>query len=137
MKTPFRLQFLDHVALMVRDLQVSAEWYENVLGLTRYRVPEWDPFPVFLLSGKTGVALFPTREGEVPQEFKGKGNVIDHFAFQVNSEDFEKAKVWFAELQIPYEVKDHKYFISLYLRDPDDHKVELTTLVGNAEDFYK
>lgn len=34
------LQFLDHVALRVQDLEVSAIWYEKVLGLKRKQVPE-------------------------------------------------------------------------------------------------
>ncbi|MDX1314965.1 MAG: VOC family protein, partial [Eudoraea sp.] len=60
-----------------------------------------------------------------------------HFAFQLSVADFEKAKVWFSELGIPYDIQDHKYFISLYLKDPDDHTVELTTLVVKPEDFYR
>ena len=27
------IDFLDHVAIRVKDLKVSAEWYQNVLGL--------------------------------------------------------------------------------------------------------
>ena len=96
MKTPFKIQFLDHVALKVKDLEQSAEWYEKVLGLKRYSIPEWKPFPVFLLSGKTGVALFPAGEGTEPAAIKGQGPIIDHFAFQVSLEDFENAKVWFS-----------------------------------------
>ncbi|MBT8320737.1 MAG: VOC family protein, partial [Eudoraea sp.] len=102
-----------------------------------YEVSEWGSFPIFLLTGKSGVALFPAREGEIPEKIKGKGAIIDHFAFQVSPEDLEKAKIWFSELEIPYEVQDHFHFLSLYLKDPDGHTVELTTLVGKAEDFYR
>lgn len=137
MATPFKLQFLDHVALRVKDLQRSARWYEEVLGLTRYEVPEWGAFPIFMLSGKTGIALFPAAQEDTPKEIKRKGVVIDHFAFQVSTEDFERAKAWFSHLEIPFEVQDHHYFLSLYLKDPDGHSVELTTLLGKAEDFYR
>lgn len=137
MKTPFNIKFLDHVALRVKDLEQSAEWYEKVLGLTRYEAAEWGDFPFILLAGKTGVALFPARAGEINEEIKGNGAIIDHFAFQLNNEDFEKAKAWLSELQIPYEIQDHHHFLSLYIRDPDGHKVELTTLIGKAEDFYR
>ena len=52
------LEFLDHVAIYVADMEASAKWYENVLGLKRYQLPEWGEYPIFLLSGKTGIALF-------------------------------------------------------------------------------
>jgi catechol 2,3-dioxygenase-like lactoylglutathione lyase family enzyme len=39
MKT-FKVGFLDHVAIRVRDIEHSARWYENVLGLKRLRTTE-------------------------------------------------------------------------------------------------
>ncbi|MBT8312729.1 MAG: VOC family protein [Flavobacteriaceae bacterium] len=137
MATPFAIDFLDHVALRVKDLQVSARWYEKVMGLTPYHVPEWGEYPIFLLAGKTGVALFPasSEDSTLPAATKGPG--IDHFAFQVSNENFEKSKAWFSEQEIPYQVRDHHHFLSVYLQDPDGHTVELTTLVGKAADFYK
>ncbi|MEZ4794777.1 MAG: VOC family protein [Flavobacteriaceae bacterium] len=54
MPHPFHIDFLDHVALRVRDLEVSVAWYEKVLGLKKYQLPEWGPFPIFMLSGKSG-----------------------------------------------------------------------------------
>jgi len=137
MATPFRIDFLDHVALRVKDLEVSARWYEEVMGLTRYRLPEWGEYPIFLLAGKTGVALFPSKTGGIASPPATKGPGIDHFAFQISNESFEKAKAWFTELKIPYEVQNHHHFLSVYVQDPDGHTVELTTLVGKAADFYK
>ena len=133
---PFKIKFLDHVALRVKDLELASKWYKEVLGLTPYRVKEWGDFPIFMLSGKTGVALFPA-DADQSVQANTQGPGIDHFAFQVDAEDFEKAKKWFTQLQIPYEVQNHHHFLSIYIEDPDGHTVELTTLLGREEDFYK
>ena len=53
------IEFLDHVAIRVAGMQASARWYKKVLGLKRYQLPEWGDFPILLLSGKSGIALFP------------------------------------------------------------------------------
>ncbi|MGB5355176.1 MAG: VOC family protein, partial [Eudoraea sp.] len=53
----FEIDFLDHVAIRVKDLKVSEAWYEKVLGLKKYQLDEWGPFPVFMLAKKSGVAL--------------------------------------------------------------------------------
>ena len=34
------IEFLDHVAIRVADLEASALWYEKVLGLKRYQLSE-------------------------------------------------------------------------------------------------
>jgi len=133
----FNIEFLDHVAIYVKDMEVSAAWYEKVLGLKRYQLPEWGEFPIFLLSGKTGIALFPAKlqDPEFPENSK---NVhIEHFAFNVTRENFEKAKQRYDELDIEYNFQDHIYFHSIYTKDPDGHKVELTTLMVDERDFYK
>ncbi len=137
MATPFKIQFLDHVALRVRDLALSARWYEEVLGLTPYKLPEWGDYPVFMLAGKTGIALFPAQGERSPGEETFRKPGIDHFAFQVAREEYEKAKQWFAELDLPYKEQDHHYFRSVYLKDPDGHTAELTSLVVREEEFYR
>lgn len=133
----FTLSFLDHVALRVKNLTLSAEWYEKVLSLQKYQVPEWGEYPIFLLSGKSGLALFPAKIDDPTLDPNSRNVKIDHFAFHVTMENFEKAKIRYAELGLEFQEKDHHYFRSIYTKDPDGHVVELTTLVVDVQDFYK
>ena len=131
------LEFLDHVAIRVVDINASATWYENVLGLKRYQLPEWGEYPIFLLSGKTGIALFPADINDPKLDFNSRNVKIDHFAFNVTRENFEKAKKRYTELNLDFNIQDHFYFDSIYTHDLDGHKVELTTIKVPEEDFYK
>jgi len=133
---PFRIEGLDHVAIRVKDLNASAEWYEKVLGLKKYKVPEWDPFPIFLLAGKFGIALFPANQGHPKLDPNSRNVKIDHFAFNVTNTNFEKARKHYEELKLDYNFQDHHYFHSVYTKDPDGHVVELTTLVVDEKSFY-
>ena len=130
------IEFLDHVAIRVKDLNVSAEWYQKVLGLKKYQLPEWGEFPIFLLSGKSGIALFPAILTDTQLESNSRNLKIDHFAFNVTNENFEKAKKRYTELNLEFNIKDHYYFHSIYTKDPDGHTVELTTIVVDEYEFY-
>jgi len=131
------LEFLDHVAIRVVDMEASAKWYENVLGLKRYSLPKWGDFPIFLLSGKSGIALFPANTTDAKLDPTSKNVKIDHFAFNVTNENFEKAKKRYEELNLKFNIQDHYYFESIYTKDPDGHTVELTTLKVDEGEFYK
>ncbi len=131
------IEFLDHVAIRVTDLNVSIEWYQKVLGLKKYRLPEWGEFPIFLLSGKSGIALFPANLTDTQLELNSKNIKIDHFAFNVTNENFEKAKKKYTDLKLEFNIQDHYYFHSIYTKDPDGHTVELTTIVVDENKFYQ
>ena len=130
------LDFLDHVAIRVRDLNTSAHWYEKVLGLKKYQLPEWGEYPIFLLSGKSGIALFPANLNDTKLELNSKNVKIDHFAFNVTKDNFEKAKKRYTELNLDFNIQNHHYFHSIYTEDPDGHTVELTTIMVNENEFY-
>lgn len=131
------INFLDHVAIRVADLDASAKWYEKVLGLKRYQLPKWGDFPIFLLSGKSGIALFPANLADTKLEPTSKNVKIDHFAFNVSNENFEKAKKRYVELNLEFNIQDHNYFDSIYTKDLDGHTVELTTIKVDEREFYK
>lgn len=133
----FKIQFLDHVAIRVEDMDRSAQWYEEVLGLRKYQLEEWGRAPIFMLSGKTGVALFPANLEAQEYNRKLKGIGIDHFAFNVSKKDFVRARQKYDQLGLEYDFQDHVYFHSIYTQDPDGHVVELTTIVVDEEIFYQ
>ena len=132
----FSIDFLDHVAIRVKDVNRSCEWYERVLGLKEYRIPEWDDYPVFMLSGRCGIAIFPANINDEKYPKDSKNIKIEHFAFNVSRENFEKAQEHYNTLGIEFTFQDHIHFHSIYTLDPDGHKVELTTLVSDPESFY-
>ena len=137
MANEIEIEFLDHIAIRVTDLEASAKWYEKVLGLKRYQLPEWGEFPIFLLSGKSGIALFPANLTDPEIDRSSKNVKIDHFAFNVTNENFEKAKKRYVELDLEFNVQDHHYFDSIYAKDLDGHTVELTTIKVDEKEFYK
>ncbi len=131
------IEFLDHVAIRVRDINVSIAWYEKVLGLKKYQLPKWGDFPIFMLSGKAGIALFPANLKDAQLDFNSRNVKIDHFAFNVTNENFEKAKMKYTDLNLDFNIQDHHYFHSIYTKDPDGHTVELTTIVVDENNFYQ
>jgi catechol 2,3-dioxygenase-like lactoylglutathione lyase family enzyme len=132
----FNINFLDHVAIRVKNMNTSIEWYTKVMGLKKYQLEKWGEFPVFMLSGKTGVAIFPANINNNKLDLSSKNVKIDHFAFNVSNSDFKKAQEYFNSINEPFHFQDHHYFHSIYLKDPDNHTVELTTILVDESSFY-
>lgn len=124
----FHIAGLDHVALTVRDQRRSLEWYQRVLGMERqYEEARRTDDPVFVCAGNACLALFPA---ETPAPLSVPDHhviAMRHFAFRLDRANFERAQVELNEQQIPFRFEDHTMAHSLYLSDPDGHRVELTT----------
>lgn len=136
MTAAFAIDRLDHVAIRVKDMEASVKWYEQVLGLKKYQLEKWGDYPIFLLSGKAGIALFPANTEHPKLDSQSNNVKIDHFAFHLSKENLEKAIEHYEELGLEHTFKDHFYYHSIYTKDLDGHTVELTSLVVDEDSFF-
>ena|SRR6266403_5527270 len=123
----FELEGLDHVALAVRDVERSTDWYVDVLGFERRYQGMWEGVPVFVARDKTAIALFPsgTDRGN-PLISRRPGGML-HFAMRASRENFVAAQHELKRRGIAFEFQDHEISRSIYFRDPDGYVVEITT----------
>jgi len=122
-----KVQHIDHVAITVSDLARSLAWYRDVLGLERRHEEEWGDVPTMMCVGETCVALFPA-DGPSAKPVDVRATVsMRHFAFRADRENFEAAQERFRELGIEFESADHGIAQSVYISDPDGHRIEITT----------
>ena len=122
-----QLEGIDHVALAVRDIERSANWYIEVLGFERWYDGMWKGIPAFIGKGNTAIALFPRRNGHSTSPARSSGIRILHLAFRANRENFLGAQQELKKRGIKFEFQDHEISHSIYFRDPDGHELEITT----------
>lgn len=119
---------ITHVALTVRDLQVSIPWYARLVGADPVLDEDTGPFrhAVFALGGTLlGLHQFPEGvEGDAPSP---RRLGMDHIAFGVA--DRGELVAWarrMDELGIPRgEIVDAHYGSGLAVKDPDGIPLEL------------
>lgn len=122
-----KLEGLDHLAISVADPAASAAWYAEVLGLERHHEEVWGGFPIFMLAGSSGLAIFP-QGSPSPEPVRYDGvSEFRHLAFRVDRENFERARAELAARGIPTEFEDHEISHSIYFDDPDGFHLEITT----------
>ena len=124
---PVQLEGIDHVALAVRDVERSAQWYIEVLGFEHRHKDAWDGVPTFIGKGTTAIALFPLRH-ESRSTSPSRGGVrMLHLAFRADRKNFLAAQRELKERGIKFEFQDHEISHSIYFHDPDGHELEITT----------
>jgi catechol 2,3-dioxygenase-like lactoylglutathione lyase family enzyme len=129
------LEALDHVGLVVSDVDRSVRWYQEVLGLRRAHEEVWGGFPAVLEANGSAVALFPSSDGKLAVALfpssDGKTVPVDdpmrHVGFRTSRQGLEKAKLELAANGVEYEEGDCGVAWSVYLPDPDGYLVEITT----------
>ena len=120
-----KIEFLDHVAIKVANPEFSATWYCDLLDLERYQPEEWKPVPIMVQAGNSGIAIFQDKDEPVPMSTKD----AFHIAFRVEPGGLTDIEKNLEDCNIPYTKEDHIYFKSLYFRDPDGYRLEVTMKV--------
>jgi len=124
-----KVQHVDHVAITVRDLARSIRWYSDTLGLEDLTPGDWD-YPRMIGVGDTCLALFPSSVEEprnLSQEDVAKTITMRHVAFRVDGAGFKQAQEEFRAKKVDFEFADHGVAHSVYISDPDGHRIEITT----------
>src|SRR5437016_183584 len=123
----FKLQHLDHVAISVRDIDGSVDWYAKTLGLEKRNA--WDGEPVMMCAGDTCLALFSADgPGIAMSEPARRGHLtVRYIAFKVDRANFIAAQKQFRDRGTDSRFADHGVCHSVYIDDPDGHTIELTT----------
>lgn len=130
-----QLDGIDHVALSVRDVERSAQWYVDVLGFERRHADVWGDVPTFIGKGATALALFPAKTGSTSlaavasEKVASSGSEIRmlHLAFRADRTNFQSAQEELKRRGIRFEFEDHEIAHSIYFNDPDGHNLEITT----------
>jgi catechol 2,3-dioxygenase-like lactoylglutathione lyase family enzyme len=123
----FQVESIDHVALLARDVEGAARWYQDVLGLDRLHQEVWGSHPAVVGKGGTSLALFPVAS-DAPNPPPGRDTLcVRHVAFRVDYTNFLAAQDELTRRGIPFEFQDHQAAHSVYFDDPDGHRLEITT----------
>ena len=87
----------------------------------------WEGIPVFIGKGTTSIALFSVSSDEKSRPC-GRGDVrMLHLALRADRKNFLAIQEELKRRGIKFEFQDHEIAHSIYFRDPDGHKLEITT----------
>ena len=120
---------LTHVALTVRDLSVSAPWYEALFESAPVVDEDTDPnmhHTVFLIGNQTLIGLHQHEQPAPDEQFSEFRVGLDHVGFAcANRDELEKWARRLDELKIEHgPIKDAHYGSGLSFRDPDGIALE-------------
>jgi catechol 2,3-dioxygenase-like lactoylglutathione lyase family enzyme len=130
----FHVKHLDHVTIVVRDLDATRRFYVEVLGMQEVPRPGFAFAGQWFQAGGTQIHTILECPGSGPAGW-GAGNNSrgHHFAFQV--EDAEAAARRLTDLGIAM-VSPPKHrpdgAVQVFVQDPDGHLVELCSFTGKS-----
>jgi catechol 2,3-dioxygenase-like lactoylglutathione lyase family enzyme len=127
---PIRVKHIDHVTIVVKDLDRSRKFYVEVLGMDEVPRPGFGFPGLWFQAGPTQVHLIGEHDATGPAGVRPPENCsisrTQHFAFEVD--DARDAHARLTDLGIrlaagPKQRPDGP--TQIYVQDPDGHLVEL------------
>ena len=115
---------IDHVALVVRDLQTSKKWYGEMFG---FESLESSPNSPYVGNAGVKLALLQIAEGSTFAPPVSQGARACHFAFGADRSAFDSYRARLDDLNMRYEELTHSDSESIYFSDPDGYMIEVTT----------
>lgn len=129
------VQRLNHAVLWVRDLEVSARFYRDVLGLrVRTEIPGRAMFLAAPDSSNDhDLGLFALGSGASPTEAGTRTVGLYHLAWEVDTlEELARLRGVLSEAGALIGFSDHTVSKSLYAKDPDGIELEVAWMVPEA-----
>ncbi len=128
--SPIRARYVDHVTLVVKDMERSRRFYVDLLGLEEVPRPGFRFPGMWFQAGPTQIHLIGEHDESGPAGVRAADGVsisrTNHFAFEVA--DANTAAAYLREQGIaivagPKQRPDGP--TQMYVQDPDGHLVEL------------
>ncbi len=130
MATPIQVKSLDHVTIVVKDLERSRQFYVDGLGMTEVPRPAFTFPGSWFQAGDTQIHLIqehvgtPPAGNPLPEQFRTSRS--HHFAFVVDNAEATYARAQELGMKIVSPPKSRPDgFVQVFLNDPDGHVVEL------------
>ena len=117
-----RLKSMNGVALKVRDLERSIEWYKRHFGFEHKCDAEGC---IVMAVGSIELVLSPHDNPDAPLADPRKVRCIHTLAFEISETEFHKLHREFEEEDNDIVDIDHEKFQSIITSDPDGYCVEL------------
>lgn len=126
-----RTDGVDHLALICSDLEATIHFYTEVLGMRLTRIVQNRDEPtsthIFLdMGGGNQLAFFDFPEKGPARTVRGVGS-MHHVALKARPGQLLAVLTTLKERGIPYSLHGSPESGSVYVRDPDDILVEVTT----------
>lgn len=121
---------IDHVTLVVGDLERSAAFYVDLLGMQRVNRPGFNFPGLWFQAGKSQIHLIQQHEGSSPSGLPtpppsaGAGRVF-HFAFEVDDCPAAVETLKAAGIHVRGTGLRPDGYVQTWCHDPDGHVVEL------------
>lgn len=120
------INYIDHIALNVTNLERSIRWYADIFGMERRHEEFTGENLAMMFGGGSYLALFQLPAGERHDAPRQQGLSLLHFGFRVDREVLDRAAAELHLKGITTRLVEREVSTALYFHDPDGYELELS-----------